>query len=490
MSTLRDYYNTGDNGSDWLYGNSWRVQTFTTTSSYSATSVKLKLFKNGSPTGDITVSIYATSGGSPTGSPLTSGTYDSSLLSINQNTWYEISLTPYLLYDDTLYAIVVSLNGGDYSNGVNWRQEGSPSYYTGGMYGYSSNSGSSWTMVSGTFSYDLMFEVYGETVAPTVTTQSVTTIASTTATGRGNVTSDGGATVTERGVCWSTSSTPTTAGSKATASGTTGAFTASITGLSPSTLYYVRAYAINSVGTSYGSQVTFTTSAQKITFGEYLGAGSGTTKLLLHLNGSSTDSSGNNNNGTDTAITYVDGKFGKCASFNGSSSYIQIPYSSSLDLGTSGFTIIHWFKTTQTSVGQFIHRQENSGSHFQIIGTSINVISGKLHFELRGSENTFYDLNSATSYNDGNWHCYIAVSTGSGGNMNIYVDGELDATRSIGATTINFGASTVLTIGSGYQSWAANRFDYYNGLLDETIIDRVWTASEIKKYYTNSLGRF
>lgn len=93
--------------------------------------------------------------------------------------------------------------------------------------------------------------------APTVTTQAVTDIGAGTATGNGNVVSDGGGTITERGVCWDTSPNPTTSNSKATSAGTTGAFTASITGFSDGTLYYVRAYAINSAGTSYGDNVTF-----------------------------------------------------------------------------------------------------------------------------------------------------------------------------------------------------------------------------------------
>ncbi len=484
MSTLRDYYNTGDNGSDWLYGNSWRVQTFTTTSSYSATSVKLKLFKNGSPTGDITVSIYATSGGSPTGSPLTSGTYDSSLLSINQNTWYEISLTPYLLYDDTLYAIVVSLNGGDYSNGVNWRQEGSPSYYTGGMYGYSSNSGSSWTMVSGTFSYDLMFEVYGETVAPTVTTQAVSSITSTTATGNGNVTSDGGATVTERGVCWSTSSTPTTDGSKATASGTTGAFTASITGLSPSTLYYVRAYAINSVGTSYGSQVTFTTSAQKITFGEYLGAGSSTTKLLLHLNGNSTDSSGNGNNGTDTAITYglANGKLGQGALFNGSSSKIEGFSSSISPVGSR--TISAWIKPNSTGrIGICGTRPSSASTGF--VFTLNRTTAGNLtYFHTSASSPSLLEV--AGGISSGNWYNVIATYDQDSSTVKIYVNGNLLATQT-GFVSESASAFNGI-VGLEQQGGTTETF---NGSIDELILEsRAWTASEIKKYYTNSLGRF
>ena len=79
------------------------------------------------------------------------------------------------------------------------------------------------------------------------------------------MTSDGGATVTERGVCWGTSASPTTAGSHATASGTTGAFTAALSSLTPKTLYYVRMYATNSVGTTYSTGVTFTTAGSWLT---------------------------------------------------------------------------------------------------------------------------------------------------------------------------------------------------------------------------------
>jgi hypothetical protein len=94
---------------------------------------------------------------------------------------------------------------------------------------------------------------------PVVTTAAITSITQTTAIGGGNVTSDGGATVTARGVCWSTSANPTTASSHTTNGGGTGSFTSNLTGLNANTLYYVRAYATNSVGTSYGNQVTFTT---------------------------------------------------------------------------------------------------------------------------------------------------------------------------------------------------------------------------------------
>ena len=99
-------------------------------------------------------------------------------------------------------------------------------------------------------------------IAPTVTTTTpVTSITRTTATGGGNVTSDGGAIVTARGIVWDINSNPTIALSTKKSNGTgTGLFSSSITSLSCNTLYHVRAYATNSIGTSYGSDVTFTTS--------------------------------------------------------------------------------------------------------------------------------------------------------------------------------------------------------------------------------------
>ena len=96
-------------------------------------------------------------------------------------------------------------------------------------------------------------------LAPTVTTTEVTLITSNSAVTGGNVTSDGGANVTARGVCYSTSQNPTINGQHTSDGNGTGTFTSTLTGLTANTTYYVRAYATNSEGTSYGSQKTFTT---------------------------------------------------------------------------------------------------------------------------------------------------------------------------------------------------------------------------------------
>jgi len=96
---------------------------------------------------------------------------------------------------------------------------------------------------------------------PTVTTQAVSSIGTTTATGNGNINDLGSPNPTAHGVCWNTTGTPTVSNSKVDngAASATGAFTASMTSLSANTTYYVRAYATNTAGTSYGSEVTFTT---------------------------------------------------------------------------------------------------------------------------------------------------------------------------------------------------------------------------------------
>jgi uncharacterized protein (TIGR02145 family) len=96
---------------------------------------------------------------------------------------------------------------------------------------------------------------------PTLTTASATLVSTTSATSGGNVTSDGGATVTARGVCWSTTTNPTTLNSRTTDGSGTGSFTSNITGLTSGTTYYVRAYATNSAGTAYGSNVTLSTTS-------------------------------------------------------------------------------------------------------------------------------------------------------------------------------------------------------------------------------------
>ncbi|HEY0654737.1 MAG TPA: hypothetical protein VGD65_16485 [Chryseosolibacter sp.] len=98
-------------------------------------------------------------------------------------------------------------------------------------------------------------------VLPTVTTASVTSITGSSAMSGGNVTNDGGAAITGRGVVYGTSSAPTLAASVVTSGSGTGVFESSITGLIAGTQYFVRAYATNNAGTAYGPERSFSTSS-------------------------------------------------------------------------------------------------------------------------------------------------------------------------------------------------------------------------------------
>ena len=94
---------------------------------------------------------------------------------------------------------------------------------------------------------------------PTIITMDVTDITETSAVVGGEVTSDGGAEVTARGICWSTSQNPTIENDKTVEGSGLGSFQSNLVGLSQNTTYYVRAYATNSAGTAYGYEVSFKT---------------------------------------------------------------------------------------------------------------------------------------------------------------------------------------------------------------------------------------
>jgi len=175
MATLYEYFNSGDDAQYFIFGVNWYAQTFTPSTSHTITSVKLKLAKSGSPTGNLTVAIRATDDdGKPTGDNLCSGAKDATELTTTP-TWYEITLgsgTP--LLTSIKYAIVVSCPTATDGNMPLWRDK-STGGYAGGSMANSSDSGSSWATSP---DIDFMFEEWGEptVVAPTVTTDPATDI--------------------------------------------------------------------------------------------------------------------------------------------------------------------------------------------------------------------------------------------------------------------------------------------------------------------------
>ena len=163
MSTLYEYYNSGNDSYNAVYGNIWCGQSFTTVASFSISSVKLFLNRTGDP-GTITVSIKATSGGLPTDDDLCSGTISGSSITYNPvGAWYEITFSsPYTLDAETKYAIIVRTSAS-FPNILYWHYDHTSPTYAGGSYHFSANGGSSWSANTGT---DFMFETWGNPILP------------------------------------------------------------------------------------------------------------------------------------------------------------------------------------------------------------------------------------------------------------------------------------------------------------------------------------
>ena len=150
---------------------------------------------------------------------------------------------------------VISGSGlGSYSSSISGLTPGTTYYVN----GYATNS------IGTSYSSSSTFTTLA--LAPTITTTELSNISTTTATSGGTIPNDGGSPVTARGVCWSTNQNPTIADSKTTDGIGTGSFTSNLTNLKTGTTYYVRAYATNSIGTTYGNQVTSYSKEENILF--------------------------------------------------------------------------------------------------------------------------------------------------------------------------------------------------------------------------------
>lgn len=152
---LEDSYMTGDNAYRNVTNTGWSCQTFTASENYDAVKVALKCYRSGSP-GTITVSIKATDvDGKPTGDDLCSGTIDGNALSTIAS-FVTITFTSAAsLVSGAKYAICV--RGSASLAYLRWRYASSGASYAGGSFGYSNDSGSSWTLNA---NYDFMFATY------------------------------------------------------------------------------------------------------------------------------------------------------------------------------------------------------------------------------------------------------------------------------------------------------------------------------------------
>ncbi|GAB4094174.1 HYR domain-containing protein [Flaviaesturariibacter terrae] len=264
---------------------------------------------------------------------------------------------------------------------------------------------------------------------PTVTTSAVSSISYTTAVSGGTVSSDGGQPVTARGICWNTTGTPTTANAKTSDGSGTGSYSSALTGLAANTTYYVRSYAINSAGISYGSQVSFTTAA-------YAAAGA--------LN------------------------------FGGGSEYVKVA-NSGINFTSTSFTIEAWAKRNAEGAYAMIFSQGG-----------LEQVNKTIHFGFRDNGNftfAFYgnDLD-AIAVSDLNWHHWAATYNATTKVRRIYRDGVLMA------QDVSAGGY----IGSGNTDYIIGQVAYFNGMgstfngnVDEL---RIWTRELCQNEIQNNFN--
>jgi len=166
MATLYEKYIINEDNQVGSAGDGWRnAQTFTPAIAHTITSVKLKLYRSGSP-GVGSIAITAVDGsGHPTGDNLASGAFDWDTLTLDVGgEWYEISFGAGVNLDaSTKYAIILRTpNSEEGVSGVAWRVDASSPTYAGGNVEQSYGDEESW----GAADYDAMFEDWGEPIAP------------------------------------------------------------------------------------------------------------------------------------------------------------------------------------------------------------------------------------------------------------------------------------------------------------------------------------
>ncbi len=201
----------------------------------------------------------------------------------------------------------------------------------------------------------------------TLTTDEVTNITATTATSGGNITDDGGGNILERGVCWSTDPNPTISDSKTSDGTGTGTFISDLTGLTPNTTYYVRAYATN-WGTGYGNEVSFTTLQQLILWNK-LGSDDEVTSSEIGEDGTLVGTSWN----------YETAQHGNGYVRTSTDSYVKFPKSVLQNLRNEG-TLELWVNPKVTNPVPY------SYGAFMIVGYSINCTNA--HVYIRWGDGT------------------------------------------------------------------------------------------------------
>jgi len=305
-----------------------------------------------------------------------------------------------------------------------------------------------------------------------VTTSDVTSITAFAAVSGGNVTNNGGSTVTERGICLATTINPDIYDITFASGNGTGSFTTNLTGLAPSTTYYIRAYATNSSGTAYGNEVQFVT----------LNVPALTTTAVTAIQPSSAVSGGNvtNNGGTPVVAR------GVCYSLTINPSLANNVVTSGAGTGVFTSTLNNLLPNTSYFVRAWATNSGGTGYGEQVSFTTTHFsigdsYGGGIIFYIDGTG--LHGLIAATTdqSTSAEWGCYgtsipgtgTAVGTGQT-NTTLIVNGCSEAGRA--ARICN---DLVL---NGYDDWFLPSKDELNLMYDQQTVIGGFTSI----YYWNS----
>ena len=189
------------------------------------------------------------------------------------------------------------------------------------------------------------------------------------------------------------------------------------------------------------------------------------------------DETSNNNDGTISGATWVEGKHGSSLSFDGADDYVGFPTDQGPISGTGSFTLASWVKTTSDGERNIVQQRDSEDT------------AGEYEFEVNNGNVNYYDyssdyglnFSSAGTINDGSWHYVVLVRDGDNGY--IYIDGIQDGTDS--ATAINILSSRDFAIGKDLR----DNSDHFNGLIDDIrIYNYVRTPEQILMDYNNGFA--
>lgn len=320
-----------------------------------------------------------------------------------------------------------------------------------------------------TYSMDTLFTTLLPPSAPTITASSLSNVRHNqldAAATLGALTSAG---VADHGFCYAaTSSMPTTGDAKVSLGAATqpGQFTATITGLQPKTKYYVRAYAVNNMGTAYGDALEATTTVEPPV------VSSGLVAYYTFDDESCSEAQGKaeyngvkQGDGTPTWSTDIPGAAGKSLELSNNDAYYQI-VTSPFD-GKTEYTVNIWLKAMGNTV-VFTHPtvSQNSRIYLEING---GKVGGYYSYGYDGGYK-YFDISVSQLLLDGGWH--MLTCTYKSSTRKLYIDGTYYSSLSGGNTPT---AGGYMQLGSGFTGKMDN-LRIYNRELTQAEITEIYSA--------------